>query len=91
MIEIYHLFGDPALRVAKSDDPAGTGGTLGAGGTPGAGGSQGTGGASGGIDLTTTGCSAGQSKRVSPSALLLLLAVFLLLLRRRNGKRPTGS
>ncbi len=47
MIAVYHLFGDPALRVVKADEPGGTGGSGGDGGTAGDGGSAGEGGTAG--------------------------------------------
>jgi MYXO-CTERM domain-containing protein len=73
MISIYHLFGDPALRVTKGGDP----GTGGAGGDGGAGG--GTDGGGG------FGCSVGWSMPSSASApLLLLLGAIALAWRRRR-------
>ena len=92
MIEIYHLFGDPALRVAKADDPPGTGGSGGTAGAGGSGGGSGTGGSSSGNDgLITAGCAVGSSRPDAPGALLLLIGTVALLLRRRNRKRPPAN
>lgn len=89
MIAIYHLFGDPALRVAKSDEP-GTGGTPGTGGSSGSDpGSGGSAGLSGG-GLSTAGCAVGSPARGLPSTWLLALAVLALLLRKRHVKRRRG-
>jgi len=82
MIEMYHLFGDPALRVAKKDDSAGTGGS---GGAPGTGGS-------GGYSLpddrlTTAGCTVGSPRPDTSAALLLLVAAGALLFRKRKRNR----
>ena len=94
MISIYHLFGDPALRVAKADDPGtgGAGGDGGAGGSAGAGGDGGTeggGGGSGGDGGTEgggdgSGCSVGWSMPSTSVPLLLLLSAVALAWRRRR-------
>ena len=85
MIEIYHLLGDPALRVVKADDSTGPGGS---GGTPGTGGNFGSGGSGLTNDgLTTAGCTVGWSGHDSPGTLLLLIGALALLLRKRNAKR----
>jgi hypothetical protein len=90
-IEIYHLLGDPALRVVKADDstgPGGSGGTPGTGGTGGAGGNFGSGGSGLTNDgLTTAGCAVGWSGYDSPGTLLLLIGALALLLRKRKAKR----
>jgi hypothetical protein len=89
MIEIYHLFGDPALRVAKSDDPGGSGGspgTAGSGGEPRPGGSAG----SRDDDPSTAGCSVGSAAHRLPSTWLFTLSVLALLLRKRNFKGRSG-
>ena len=80
MISIYHLFGDPALRVTKADEP----GTGGAGGDGGAGGSAGAGGV--GVDGGGgSGCSVGwPMPRTSSVPLLVLLSTVALAWRRRR-------
>jgi MYXO-CTERM domain-containing protein len=86
MIEMYHLFGDPALRVAKKDDSAGTGGS---GGAPSTGGS---GGSSLPDDrLITAGCTVGSPQPDASGALLLLLATLALLFRKRSRPRLKDS
>ncbi|MGB3050138.1 MAG: C25 family cysteine peptidase, partial [Polyangiales bacterium] len=82
MISIYHLFGDPALRVAKADDP----GTGGAGGDGGAAGSAGTGGVGGdgGTDAGGGRCSVGWTRPSASIPLLLLLSTLALAWRRRR-------
>ena len=89
MIEIYHLFGDPALRIAKSDGSGGTGGAGGsaAAGSAGSAGNAGTGGAGGsGVDrgLTTAGCAVAASERAPAGMLLALLGLSAFALRRRR-------
>jgi len=81
MVSIYHLFGDPALRVTKADDPGagGAGGDGGAGGTAGAGGDAGTEGGGGG-----SGCSVGWSMPSTSVPVLLLLSTVALAWRRRR-------
>jgi hypothetical protein len=86
MISIYHLFGDPALRVTKADEPGtgGAGGDGGAGGSTGAsgvGGDSGTDGGGGG----GSGCSVGWPMPSTSSVpLLLLLSTVALAWRRRR-------
>ena len=87
MIEIYHLFGDPALRIAKSDGSGGTGGAGGSAGSAGSAGNAGTGGTAGsGVDrgLTTAGCAVAASKRAPAGMLLALLGLSAFALRRRR-------
>jgi MYXO-CTERM domain-containing protein len=87
MIEIYHLFGDPALRIAKSDGSGGTGGSGGSAGSAGSAGNAGTGGTAGsGVDrgLTTAGCAVAASKRAPTGMLLALLGLGAFALRRRR-------
>ncbi len=81
LTQLYHLFGDPALRVAKVDDSPGTGGTGGAG----PGGSAGTGATGGGTGSNggTGGCAAAGSMPSSGLG-LVGLALALLGLRRRR-------
>jgi MYXO-CTERM domain-containing protein len=87
-IEIYHLLGDPALRVAKADESAGTGGQSGTPGTGGASGSPGNGGPGLPSDgLTTAGCSVGSSRHDAPVLWFMLIGAVALLLRKRNAKR----
>ncbi|MEM7137399.1 MAG: C25 family cysteine peptidase [Myxococcota bacterium] len=82
MIRVYHLFGDPALRVAKGADPLpGTGGTAGVG----------TGGNGGGngfpadpSDLGGGGCAAGGSGHAPLTTVILALLALVLLQRRRD-------
>jgi hypothetical protein len=86
MISIYHLFGDPALRVTKADDPGtgGAGGDGGAGGSTGAGGVGGDGGTDGGGG-GGSGCSVGwPMPNTSSAPLLLLLGAVALAWRRRR-------
>jgi Ca2+-binding RTX toxin-like protein len=78
-IEIYHLLGDPALRVVKADDSTGPGGSGGAPGTGGAG--------SPNDGLTTAGCTVGWSGHDAPVTLFLVIGALALLLRKRNAKR----
>jgi hypothetical protein len=85
MIEIYHLFGDPALRVLKAEDLPGTGGSAGAGGTGGTSGSGGSSPANGGLALA--GCTVGWFGHDAPGAWFLLIGALALLLRKRNAKR----
>ena len=88
MATVYHLFGDPALRVNKAGTP-GTGGT---GGVPGDGGSDGSGG-SGGVTANPGGgggCSVGAHGGGfgdGPLGLFALLGVAVAYrrLRRRRG------
>jgi hypothetical protein len=83
MITIYHLFGDPALRVTKGDEQ----GTGGAGGDGGAGGSAGAGGGDGGTDGgggSGSGCSVGWSMPSTSVPLLVLLSTVALAWRRRR-------
>ncbi len=69
MIEIYHLLGDPALRVAKGADGGGNDG--GSTQPP--------------IDpLTEGGCSVGWTNRNTGGATLLLIGLALLIRRRRR-------
>ncbi len=86
MISIYHLFGDPALRVTKADEP-GTGGAGGDGGTGGITGASGVGGDSGtvGGGGGGSGCSVGWPVPSTSSVpLLLLLGTVALAWRRRR-------
>ncbi|MGB7478330.1 MAG: C25 family cysteine peptidase [Polyangiales bacterium] len=86
MISIYHLFGDPALRVTKGGDPgtAGVGGDGGAGGSAGAGGFGGDSGTDGGGG-GGSGCSVGWPMPSTSSVpLLLLLSAVALAWRRRR-------
>ncbi|MGB8330579.1 MAG: C25 family cysteine peptidase [Polyangiales bacterium] len=82
MMEIYHLFGDPALRVAKASDPPGTGGSGGSDGTGGSGGSSNL----PGDGLTLAGCSVSGSRPDTYGPFLLVLAALALAWRRR--RRP---
>ena len=85
MISIYHLFGDPALRVTKGGDPGtgGVGGDGGAGGSAGAGGFGGDGGTDDGGG-GGSGCSVGWPMPSTSSVpLLLLLSAVALAWRRR--------
>jgi MYXO-CTERM domain-containing protein len=95
MIEIYHLFGDPALRVVKADDVPGTGGSGGAAGAGGSGGSPGNGGNGGpslpGDGLTLAGCSVGSSRPDASGAQLLMLVGLALLWRRRRSSRSLAT
>ena len=95
MIEIYHLFGDPALRVVKADDVPGTGGSGGAAGAGGSGGSSGNDGGGGpslpGDGLTLAGCSVGSSRSETSDAPLLMLVGLALLWRRRRSSRSLTS
>ncbi|MDH3727480.1 MAG: C25 family cysteine peptidase, partial [Myxococcales bacterium] len=73
MIEIYHLFGDPALRVAKGAAPPDGAGNDGGGPQP-------------PIDqLTEGGCSVGWTNSNTAGATLLLIGLALLIRRRRHG------
>ncbi len=81
MISIYHLFGDPALRVAKADDP-GTGGAGGDGGAGGSAGFSGDGGTEGGDG--GSGCSVGWWMPNTSVPLLVLLSTVALARRRRR-------
>jgi hypothetical protein len=83
MMAIYHLFGDPALRVAKSDDPGGSGGSGGNGGSDGSAGTGG-GGDSGFAGFTTAGCSVRWSASNPNLALVLLLGFVAVAWRRRR-------
>ncbi len=89
MIEIYHLLGDPALRVTKASDSPGTGGSGGTPGTGGTAGSLGSGGTgvSGAPSNGSGGCTIGWTGDDAPGALLLLSGVLAVLLRKRNAKR----
>lgn len=82
MIEMYHLLGDPALRVVKANGPGGSGGTPGAGGAGGHSGNAGAGSSDGG-----GGCAVGWSSRDASSTWLLLLGAVAVLVRKRNVKR----
>jgi Ca2+-binding RTX toxin-like protein len=82
MIEMYHLLGDPALRVVKANGSTGPGGS---GGTPGAGGHSGNVGA--GSSDGGGGCSVRWSQRDASSTWLLLLCALAVLVRKRNVKR----
>jgi len=89
MITIYHLFGDPALRVTKGGEQGtgGAGGDGGAGGSAGAGGNAGAGGADGGTDGgggSGSGCSVGWSMPSTSVPLLVLLSTVALAWRRRR-------
>jgi MYXO-CTERM domain-containing protein len=79
MMAIYHLFGDPALRVAKGRDVPGTGGSGGTAGTDEGG--------SGFAGLATDGCSVGWSGPQANGVTLLLLSVLALAWRRRRHRR----
>jgi hypothetical protein len=79
MIAIYHLFGDPALRVAKGSDVPGTGGSGGSAGTDGNG--------SGLAGSDTDGCSVGWSGQHANGATLLLFGILALAWRRRPRRR----
>jgi len=79
MMAIYHLFGDPALRVAKGSDVPGTGGPGGSAGTDGSG--------SGLAGSGTDGCSVGWSGHQANGVTLLLLGVLALAWRRRPHQR----
>jgi len=86
VIAIYHLFGDPALRVTKADEPGtgGAGGDGGAGGSAGAGGVGGDGGTDGGGG-GGSGCSVGWPMPSTSSVpLLVLLSTVALAWRRRR-------
>jgi hypothetical protein len=93
MISIYHLFGDPALRVTKGGDSGtggaggdgGAGGSAGAGGVGGDGGTGGDGGGTGGDGGGGSGCSVGwPMPSTSSFPLLLLLSTVALAWRRRR-------
>ncbi|MDH3843776.1 MAG: C25 family cysteine peptidase, partial [Myxococcales bacterium] len=72
MVEIYHLLGDPALRVAKGAAPPDGAGNDGDGPQP-------------PIDqLTEGGCSVGWTNRNTAGATLLLIGLALLIRRRRH-------
>jgi Ca2+-binding RTX toxin-like protein len=89
MIEIYHLFGDPALRVAKSDDGGGNGGSGGSAGSGGSGGTAGSGGTPGvnpGF-RTASRCSVGWSQTGESLPLILLLVGAAALGWRRRSRR----
>ena len=75
MMAIYHLFGDPALRVAKVSDTGGTGGS------PGVGGSGGNGGVGSGVVMA--GCNVRPVSGNTPAALLFIGTLALVLRRRR--------
>lgn len=75
MMAIYHLFGDPALRVAKVSDTGGTGGS------PGVGGSGGNGGI--GNDVVMAGCNVRPMSGNTPAALLFIGTLALVWRRRR--------
>ncbi|NNE19171.1 MAG: hypothetical protein HKN10_11925 [Myxococcales bacterium] len=80
MISMYHLFGDPALRVTKGGDP-GTGGAGGDGGAAGGVGGDGSTDVGGGGG---SGCSVGWPMPSTSSVpLLLLLGAVALAWRRR--------
>lgn len=89
MMEIYHLLGDPALRVVKADDAPGAGGSGGTAGMGGSGNHAGSGGSPNlpGDDLGIAGCSVGWSRPDAGGPLLLMLGAFALARRRR---RPGG-
>lgn len=80
MISIYHLFGDPALRVTK-EEASGAGGAGGDSGTAGSGGSNGITDGGGG-----SGCAAIGRPRPGASSvpILLLLGIGALVWRRRR-------
>jgi len=75
MVEMYHLFGDPALRVAKGGAPpdgaGGTGGNDGGNAQPPA------------DPLTSGGCAIGWTSQSTGGAALLLLGLALIIRRRR--------
>ncbi|MBT8483542.1 MAG: hypothetical protein HKP36_18375 [Myxococcales bacterium] len=78
MISIYHLFGDPALRVTKED-------ASGAGGTGGDGGAAGSAGSNGITDGGGSGCAIGRPRPGASSVpILLLLGIGALVWRRRR-------
>lgn len=85
MVEIYQLFGDPALRVVKGADGTGTGGSGGVAGAGGRGGSSDGGDSDLSQDnLTTAGCVVGPSGKGNASPLLLLLGLLTFAWRRRR-------
>ncbi|MEM7437277.1 MAG: C25 family cysteine peptidase, partial [Myxococcota bacterium] len=89
MIRVYHLFGDPALRVAKGADPIpGTGGTPG-GGTGGNSGNNGF--PADPSDLGGGGCAAGGSGHAPLAATIFALLALALLRRRRDRGEHPGS
>ena len=87
MIEMYHLLGDPALRVVKANESTGPG-AGGSGGTPGAGGAGGHAGNVGaGASDGGGGCAVGWSERDASGTWLVLLGGLAVLVRKRNVKR----
>lgn len=84
MFELYHLFGDPALRMNKQADIPGTGGSGGNGGSGGSGGTTpGTGGTvTPSPGLVMAGCST--SRDASSGSLIALLGLAAFALRRRR-------
>lgn len=86
MISIYHLFGDPALRVSKGG--GGSGGSGGSAGSGGSGGSAGSGGSEGDDGYagfrTASRCSAGWSPANGDLPVMLLLFGAVALLWRRT-------
>jgi len=83
MISIYHLFGDPALRVTKGGGP-GTGGVGGDGSVGGVGGVGSSGLGNGGVG-GGSGCSVGWAIPSSSSvAFFVLLSAVALAWRRRR-------
>ncbi len=87
-IEIYHLLGDPALRVAKADESPGPAARAGLQERVEQAAAPATAAPACPVDgLTTAGCSVGSSGHDAPVLWFMLIGALTLLLRKRNAKR----